>query len=259
MGVFQKFGEYYDFIYLRLWDYKGECNLLEEIFNRFGREKPRRILDLGCGTGSHALILAKRGYEVTGVDISHVMIERARKKAKEAGIKADFLVQNMNAIELSKKFDCAISMGVAFGYLLTYADLVNLFSSLKRLLEDNGLFIFEFWTVGGLKPTPYKSWMKMQEKNATLYRMSESNFNPETSILDIDMHLIVFQNDNLIDKFEEKHQIRCYTLAEMKHYVDNNGLEFVSAYNWDAEHKLKLKDPEKDTFRILVVAGSKST
>ncbi|MFB0501460.1 MAG: class I SAM-dependent methyltransferase [Candidatus Bathyarchaeia archaeon] len=257
MGLFQKFGKYYDLIYREVVDYEGECNFIEKVFKSFFEEKPRKILDLGCGTGSHALILAQRGYEVTGIDLSNVMIERAKKKAEEANIKADFLVQDIRTIELTEKFDCAICMFGGFGYLLTYADLVKLFSGLTRHLKERGLFIFEFWNVGGLKPSPYRTWLKRQEKNLTLYRMTESNFSPETNILTIDMHFIVIHNGKSVDIFEEKHPIRCYTIAEMRRYLGDNKFELLSFYNWDTENKMRFKEPENRTFQIMVIARSK--
>jgi len=255
--VYQKFGEYYDLIYGEFLDYEGECNFVEKVFETFCEEKPRKILDLGCGTGSHALVLAQRGYEVTGIDLSSVMIDRAKKKAEEANVKADFSVQDIRSIRLSEKFDCAICMFGGFGYLIDYADVMKHFSSLKRHLKEGGPFIFEFWNVGGIKPSPYRTWLKRQEKNMTLYRMTESNFNPETGILTIDMHFVVIHNGESAEIFDEKHLIRCYTIAEMQHCLTENEFELLSVYNWNTENKMEFKEPEKDTFRIMAVARSK--
>lgn len=253
LSVFQKFGEYYDLIYSEFPDYKAECDFIEKVAEKFFEEKPRRILDLGCGTGSHALILAKRGYQVTGIDQSDVVIQRAKEKAREEKIKAHFFVQDMREFKLQGKFDCAICMFGGFGYLLTYSDLERLFFNLAHHLNENGVFMFECWSVGGLKPTPYRSWLKRQDKNVTLYRMSESNFDNETNILDIDMDFVVTDDKTVVDIFDEKHQIRCYTIAEMQHYVNKNEYELLAVYNWDTENKTELKEPKKDTFRIMAI------
>jgi 2-polyprenyl-3-methyl-5-hydroxy-6-metoxy-1,4-benzoquinol methylase len=66
LGIFNKFGEYYDLTYRETMDYKKDCDILESIFKGF-KMKQKSILDLGCGTGSHALILARRGYSVAGI------------------------------------------------------------------------------------------------------------------------------------------------------------------------------------------------
>ena len=79
-----RFARYYDRIYDGIVDYEGDVDFLERAFLRF-RRKPRTILDLGCGTGNHDLPLARRGYEVTGLDRSQAMLVQARKKAIAAG------------------------------------------------------------------------------------------------------------------------------------------------------------------------------
>ena len=138
MGSYEKFAEYYDLIYNQLVDYQKETDGIEKIFAKLYEKKPRSLLDMGCGTGSHALLLAKRGYSVTGIDVSEKMIEEAKRKARRENAKAEFHVQDMRKLELNKRFDCAICMFGGFGYVLTYEDLANVFSSLKKHLNKKG-------------------------------------------------------------------------------------------------------------------------
>ena len=140
------------------------------------------------------------------------------------------------------------------GYLLTDEDLVSLFTGLTNHLVKDGLFVFEFWSIGGLKPSPYQSWLKIHNDDLTLYRLSESNFDVKTDILDIDMHYIVIRNDRLAEKFTETHRIRCYELPAMQEYLNNNGFELISAYDWDSKEIAGLAALRKDTFRILAVS-----
>ena len=83
MSIYEKFGDYYDLIYQGTVNYEKECDALEKIFAKLCQRKPKSILDVGCGTGSHAVILSKRGYNVTGIDISKTMIKKAKEKAKK--------------------------------------------------------------------------------------------------------------------------------------------------------------------------------
>lgn len=136
-------------IYYEIKDYERECGALEKIFAKFNVEKPKSILDVGCGTGSHALILSDRGYRVTGIDISKVMVRKAEETAEKRKIKAEFFIQDMRKIRLNKKFDCVIMFGV-FGHFLTHEDLVNTLSGLKQHLVKGGLFIFDFWNAEGI-------------------------------------------------------------------------------------------------------------
>src|SRR3972149_442231 len=81
MSVFKKqYAEFYDYLYQDK-DYERECDFIEAAFNKYGC-RVKTILDLGCGTGGHALILSRRGYHVVGVDRSREMIGIAKRKVK---------------------------------------------------------------------------------------------------------------------------------------------------------------------------------
>ena len=79
------YAEHYDLFYQHK-DYEAGCSFVEAIFQRFAGQPVRSILDLGCGTGGHALRLAQRGYAVTGVDRSAAMLAEARHEAERSGI-----------------------------------------------------------------------------------------------------------------------------------------------------------------------------
>lgn len=89
MTVFNKeYAGAYDDLYKDK-NYERECDVMESIFGKF-RGIPRTILDLGCGTGGHAIIFAERGYKVVGIDRSSAMLKIARTKAKSYGLKIYF-------------------------------------------------------------------------------------------------------------------------------------------------------------------------
>ena len=70
-------------------DYLEECGLIDRLLKTYGDRPVRNILDLGCGTGNHALPLAQQGYEIVGVDRSNTMLDRARKKAADQQLDAN--------------------------------------------------------------------------------------------------------------------------------------------------------------------------
>ena len=82
MEIFGDYANFYDNLYKDK-DYKKECDYLEKIFNKYSPKKVKTILDLGCGTGSHDLILAKRGYQVTGLDFSKICLKWLKKRQKK--------------------------------------------------------------------------------------------------------------------------------------------------------------------------------
>ncbi len=114
-----------------------EVSFLENLFQL---RPGARILDLGCGTGRHSVELAKRGYSVTGVDISAGMLSEARKKAEAAGVTVEFIEADATQIQLEPVFDAAICLCEgAFGLADTnkepvghdFSILKNIFSALK--------------------------------------------------------------------------------------------------------------------------------
>lgn len=83
----------------------GEVDFLEK---ELAHDRSRVILDIGCGTGRHAVELARRGYTVTGVDLSESQLARAREKAREAGVDVTLLLRDAAALEFDAGFDFAL-------------------------------------------------------------------------------------------------------------------------------------------------------
>jgi len=126
----------------------GECDFIELEINR---DKSSKIIDIGCGTGRHAIELTKRGYNVTGVDLSENQIKRAREKAQEAGVAIDFQTQDARNLPFDGEFDLAIMLCEG-GFSLMETDEMN-FEILKnatKALKDKGKLIFT--TLNGLFP-----------------------------------------------------------------------------------------------------------
>ena len=126
----------------------GEVDFIE---SEAGFDKNRKILDIGCGTGRHSIELARRGFKVTGIDLSESMINKARSNAKKENLKIDFHIKDARNFSLNESFDLAIMICEgAFPLMETdemnYSILYNAFSSLK----PEGKLIFT--TLNGLFP-----------------------------------------------------------------------------------------------------------
>lgn len=126
-------------------DYPAECDLLEEAFRRFGTPGVRRIADLGCGTGSHAMLLAERGYLVVGVDRSPEMLQIAETKSRARGLEIKWLLGDLSSIDLEETFDAAVLMFAVLGYFTTNDDAVRALQNVGRHLRPGGLLCFDVW------------------------------------------------------------------------------------------------------------------
>ena len=126
----------------------GECDFIE---HELKNNKKLRILDVGCGTGRHAIELTKRGYLVTGIDLAEGQLKKAREKAAAANLNIDFRQQDARNIAFKNEFDVAIMLCEG-GFPLMETDEMN-FQILKRVteaLKTKGKFIFT--TLNGLFP-----------------------------------------------------------------------------------------------------------
>jgi 2-polyprenyl-3-methyl-5-hydroxy-6-metoxy-1,4-benzoquinol methylase len=145
----------------------GECDFIE---NEIGADKQIRILDIGCGTGRHSIELAKRGYKVTGIDLSESMLKRAEKKASEQNLVIDFQKHDARNLSFSEEFDLVIMLCEgAFPLMETDEMNYQILQNASKSLKKGGKIIFT--TLNGLFPLFHsvKDFLagEKQEGNAT--------------------------------------------------------------------------------------------
>jgi 2-polyprenyl-3-methyl-5-hydroxy-6-metoxy-1,4-benzoquinol methylase len=126
----------------------GECDFIEKEINF---NKNLRIIDIGCGTGRHSIELSKRGYSVTGIDLSESLLEKAVEKAKQNGLLIDFKKHDARNLPFENEFDVAIMLCEG-GFPLMETDEMNfeILKNVAKSLKKNSKFIFT--TLNGLFP-----------------------------------------------------------------------------------------------------------
>jgi 2-polyprenyl-3-methyl-5-hydroxy-6-metoxy-1,4-benzoquinol methylase len=126
----------------------GECDFLEQELNF---NKSLKILDVGCGTGRHTIELTKRGYSVTGIDLSESQVACAREKAAKENLEIKFLKYDARDLPFDKEFNAAIMLCEG-GFPLMETDEMNfeILKSVTKSLKDKSKFIFT--TLNGLFP-----------------------------------------------------------------------------------------------------------
>lgn len=126
----------------------GECDFIEKEINF---NKHLQIIDVGCGTGRHSIELTRRGYSVTGIDLSASQLERAGEKAKQQGLQVNFLKHDARNLPFQNQFDVAIML-CGGGFPLMETDEMNfeILSNVSRALKEKAKFIFT--TLNGLFP-----------------------------------------------------------------------------------------------------------
>ena len=101
------------------------------------------VLDLCCGPGRHAVEFARRGFTVTGVDRSPYLLERARESADAAGIRAEWVLDDMREFQRPAAFDLACNLFTSFGYFAREEDNLRVLRNVRQSLRDGGTFVMD--------------------------------------------------------------------------------------------------------------------
>lgn len=205
-------------------DYDAWVAFYEKCFAMYS-EKPKKMLDLACGTGLITIPLAKAGYEITGLDLSAEMLALASKKAENEKVKLRLSEQNIALFDAGGYFDGVICSFDGINYLTSPKDVLSCFASVKETLSENGLFIFDV-------STPYK-YENILADNAFVYEyddlfLSWQNFYQKKTGL-CHFYLTFFVKDkNGWKRFDEEQKQRRYLLPRLEKMLKEAGLTVIT-------------------------------
>lgn len=249
--------EFYDAFYEPRVDYDGDAKYLLDAFKKFGKGKPKRVLDLGAGTGNHALRLAKAGVKVDGIDISEPLLDVARQKAKDRDLdtKIKFHRMDMTRELPAGKFDAAVSMFGAWCYAKTDEEASRLLSMLSMRLPKGGLFVFEFWSPLGW--IPRQNWEDVDLPDGTrLVRLTRPTLELKDDAYEFEYEFIAIRDGKLVENFSEVHALRLRTPFQTQALLARNGFDLVT-FTTGARAGKKFDAPGTNEFRVMAIARRK--
>jgi ubiquinone/menaquinone biosynthesis C-methylase UbiE len=210
--------------------------------------RPRRILDLACGTGNVTELLADAGYSMTGVDIAPGMIAEAQRKAAAAGQSIAYHVQDAALLDLpGERFDLCISLFDSLNYITDPAHLQRAFERVALHLTRNGLFIFDLNSDLALREHFFDQ-SNLDESETLRYDWRSSYF-PDTRLCRVHMKFWSREPDGTERYFEEDHWQYAYTTDEIKQMLTTAGFEDIHCYQ-----AYTLRAVNRATDRIFYVA-----
>jgi len=242
--LFQNYAETYETeVYT-----KGTMGEIDFIEKEIKKDKSKKIIDIGCGTGRHSIELAKRGYNVTGIDLSECMLERAIEKAKEAKVKVEFIKADARELKFKKEFDLALII-CGGGFPLMETDEMNfmILQSAVRSLNDKGKLILT--TLNGLFPL-FHSVKDFINSNSTDGKTDANTFD-----------LMTFRNKSVLeftDDGSNKKKIKCderyYVPSEITWLLKSLGFKKVDIYGCKLGAFSRVDKLTTEDFEMLVIA-----
>lgn len=240
----------YDDVY-REKDYEAECDLIVEAFHRFAPFPVLHVLDLGCGTGNHALPLARRGCRVVGIDRAAGMIERAVRKAEGTPNRPEFLIGDLASVALGRQFDAVLMMFAVLGYQTRNADVVAALTNVRRHLRTGGLLILDIWYGPAvLAQRPQDRVRVVATQDGKLLRLSRGTLDALHQTCRVHFHYWHVQPSGAPVETEEEHLVRFFFPRELELLLDVAGMKLVRL----AEFPTLDRDPDETTWNALVVA-----
>lgn len=182
-----------------------------------------KICECACGTGSITIPLQKRGFHVTGVDLSQDMLWRAAQKAREAGAAIPFVRQDMRQLHLHRPMDAVLATCDGVNYLLTDDDLMAFFRSAYNALRPGGGLFFDVSTPYKLKNALGNQIICDDTENITY--LWQNRFSEKTQ--QVDMHLCIFvkQDNGLYKRIDEEQKQQAHTAQHLMELMARAGFD----------------------------------
>ena len=207
----------------------------------------RTVLDLACGTGSLTWELARRGYEMIGVDISPEMLAEAAAKEGETEVAPIFLCQSMDKLDLYGTIDACVCCLDSVNYVTDPKKLRKAFERVYLFLMPGGLFLFDINTPSKLQGLDGQVFLDETEDAYCVWR---AEYSRRSKICSYFMDIFRLDEESgLWERGEELHRERAYEPEELADWLRQAGFREVRLYG-----NLKMRAPKEGEDRIFLVA-----
>jgi SAM-dependent methyltransferase len=250
---FGAYARYYDLLY-RDKPYEDEASYVLELARRSGGATGS-LLELGVGTGGHAVHFARTSQAVFGVDMSQAMLDAAedRKRSLEPSLSArlTLIPGDVRTVRLNQRFSLVVSMFHVASYQTTNDDLMAMFRTARAHLDVGGVFVFDVWYGPGVLTEPPTVRVKrFADANTAVERIAEPALHPRENTVDVNYAIRVTDlATGSSEVIQEQHRMRYLFEPELVHFLSNASLEFVNAVSW-----MRFEPPTLDDWTAGIIA-----
>lgn len=243
--------ELYDIFYADK-PYAEEAAFVHQCLQQYSVETTRSLLELACGTGTHALELEKYGYEIIATDYSEDMLICAQAKAIKVNSSVDFRWQDMRDLDIfNRSFDAVICLFDSIGYVETNEALMKMLRGVYHHLRLGGLFVFEFWHAAAMlrsyDPVRVRRWLIPEGE---LVRISETELDCANQVARVTYTIYDLRRDGIYISLKETQTNRYFLIQEMAGLLLSCGLTPLKWFAGFASDE----DITEQTWHIVAVA-----
>ena len=226
-------------------EYGKRASYFHQLLGRY-KEHCSLVVDLGCGTGSLSVELARRGYDVIGVDNSPEMLMAAYNKRMESGADITYLCQEMTDLDLFGAVDVVVSALDSLNHLTRYEDFCAAIASAAFFLHPDGLMVFDLNTC-------YKHQVSLAN-NTFVYDLDDiycvwQNTTDEEGLTQMELDIFLEGEDGLYERRDASFAERAYTHEQVVEALEKAGMKLAAVYHEDS-----FDPPRSDSQRLIYVA-----
>jgi SAM-dependent methyltransferase len=255
MTVFGDYAEHYDLLYKDK-DYSSEAKYVVDLVREHDPDASS-ILDIGCGTGSHAVEFAKQGFRVHGIDRSAKMISRAEvlrsSLSPELQSRLTFSCSDLAELQLGEKYDFVTSLFHVMSYQITETALASAIKSAHAHCKFGGLFLFDFWYGPAvLADEPAVKVKIVEDANLKVVRIAKPDSEHSTHCVNVCYNIFVLNKESgSYHEFCETHRMRYLFLPELESGLRDSDFSILKVYEW-----MTRKPPSTRTWSACLIARS---
>jgi SAM-dependent methyltransferase len=234
--MFDLYAAYYDLFYEDKL-YEDEAAFVARLVHEQAPHA-HSILELGCGTGRHALALARQGFSLTGIDLSPRMIERAKARLVDArllpGSRVNFGVGDARTTRFNQTFDAVTSLFHVMSYQVTNEDLTETIRTAASHLAADGVFVFDCWYGPAvLTSRPEVRVKRCENSELRVFRVAEPNMHPDRNVVDVHHTVWIEQKSTgTITRITEVHPMRYLFHPEVEMILASAGMRLRRTCEW---------------------------
>ena len=228
------------------YDYDAWCAHYLELMAQ-GRKQPLRIAECACGTGSLSVRFAREGLHVTGVDLSNAMLRRAEEKARQWGVEAAFVRQDMRKLALTRRVDAVLATCDGVNYLTGENDVMAFFRAAYASLKPGGMLCFDCSSRHKLEDVMGDSFFGEERDGIAI--LWQNRLSRESHVLEMDVTFFVREEDGRYRRFREQHHQRAHSQQEILTWLECAGFEDAKAYG-----EMRMDAPGQEDLRIHYTA-----